>query len=402
MEKYLLNKVDRFNPEDWLETAKDSQGLNILSEDGTPLRYLSTDAKVLWFRMVHPEGALYAKQIASPSPSIIRFRADVFTEKGDEKPISSFEYQKSWRQDCGDYDAFVSKVQTVALGKALSRAGFGCEIEARCNRGGVSADVLFDAEDAEPDSSAPESAPASEKANAPAAAISGADTSVQQKKPEEVQSSSKPAASVEPVQKEQEEEASANEEISADEIFRSMEAPSPEEPVADLNFPPAIDVPDEEEDAFPVSVETTPKEDGVLKNQVRWAVSADEAAESDPSEKKAEKKSRKSKKAKTETESASAKTDSDEEDQEEDPGSEEPDGTDLDDALNTVFRLKDNAEELGISQGLVTLSWQNVTLSEILKDHKDFLKVILDHKKVRDGVAPEVVAAAEVIRKTQN
>lgn len=393
----MLNKVKGFNPEDFLENAKDTQGLNVLGEDGQPLRYLSTDSKVLWFRLVHPEGRILAEQLPSPSPSIVRFRADVFTEKTDAKPVSSFEYQKTWRENCGDFDAFVSKVQTVALGKALSRAGFGCEIEACCNRGGISADALFDAESEEPedtDASAPK----------PQAPVQQA--SVQQAPVQDAQEKEQAVASDSSASSDEETPAPAEGEISADEIFRSMEVPSPEEK-EDLNFPPAIDVPEEEE-GFPVGVETEPN-DGVLENQVFWSVNSEETEEkpeavekSTPveSEKKSAKKKAGKKAAKAvEVEPAEPEGSGDAPDAEESQ-SEEQDKN-LDQALNTVFRLKENAEELGISQGLVTLSWQNVTLGEILKDHKDFLKVILDHKKIREGVAPEVVSAAEVIRESQ-
>ena len=54
---YCLNKVEGFNPEEFIEDAKDRNGDVVIKEaTKKPLRYLSTDGKILWFRLANPEG----------------------------------------------------------------------------------------------------------------------------------------------------------------------------------------------------------------------------------------------------------------------------------------------------------------------------------------------------------
>ena len=58
------------------------------------------------------------------------FNAEVFADKNDEHPISTWEYGVvASKDDAGSFTSSIQAAETVALGKALSRAGFGCEIE---------------------------------------------------------------------------------------------------------------------------------------------------------------------------------------------------------------------------------------------------------------------------------
>ena len=58
------------------------------------------------------------------------FNAEVFADKEDEHPISTWEYGVvASKDDAGSFTSSIQAAETVALGKALSRAGFGCEIE---------------------------------------------------------------------------------------------------------------------------------------------------------------------------------------------------------------------------------------------------------------------------------
>lgn len=128
MRNYSLNKVEGFNPYDHVEVAKDRRGEDIVKSDGTPLKYLSTAAKTLWFRKVYPHGLLKTEFVETPRieyGEVIRYRASVQVK---DCVLAEIEHQEIvW--DIAEMDTTVSKVQTIAIGKALSKAGFGCEIE---------------------------------------------------------------------------------------------------------------------------------------------------------------------------------------------------------------------------------------------------------------------------------
>lgn len=337
----LLNKVDGFNPEEWLEAARDAQGLYILGADKKPLRYMRTDAKILWFRLLCPRGRLISERIPSDSPSIVCFRASVYLDLSDPAPVSTTEYQRSWREHCGDFDAFVAATQTIALGKALSRAGFGCELDAMYN---MDRDDVEVSEETGETASVPQDGPVNRPAEEPK--MPG-NTQVSCEAEQDIKKTEK-TPQTDSLEPEGDFEPSGD--ISLDEILRSMDtnpdAGTDAEEIVN-NLPPAIDIPDDNIPADNIPV------DDLAENNAPADITAPETS------------------------------------------------NDEQEAFNTVFRLKDNAEELGISQGLITLSWQNVTLGEILKDHADFLKVILDHKKIREGIDPEVVKAAEIIRAGQ-
>ena len=131
-EDYTLNKVEGFNPFDYIEDSLDSSGNQILSKrTGKPLQHMSTIGKLLWFKKVYPEGIIKTVRIKSDSfenTLVVCYEAQVYYRQGEE-PIT-WQQQETVFKDL-DYDSIVSKIQTIALGKALSKAGFGCEIEAQ-------------------------------------------------------------------------------------------------------------------------------------------------------------------------------------------------------------------------------------------------------------------------------
>lgn len=127
---YSLNKVEGFNPEEFIEDAKDRNGDVVIKEaTKKPLRYLSTDGKILWFRLANPEGRFVLERIPEENPRCVHYSAEVYLERNDELPIAKWEHQETIYDD-EMVDKTVSRVQTIALGKALSKAGFGCEIGA--------------------------------------------------------------------------------------------------------------------------------------------------------------------------------------------------------------------------------------------------------------------------------
>lgn len=134
-EKYGLvpeeNKEFDFAP--FIMDAVDRNGQIVVSNTtGKPLQYLSTDGKLLWFRKKYPSGRVSVKRESEENPRCIRYSAEIYLDRNDNFPVSRWEHQETIYDDEA-IDRTVSRVQTIALGKALSKAGFGCEIEATLN-----------------------------------------------------------------------------------------------------------------------------------------------------------------------------------------------------------------------------------------------------------------------------
>jgi hypothetical protein len=129
--KYTLNKVEGFNPYEHIEEALDAQGNVIISQKtGKSLKYISTKAKTLWFRLKYPEGSIITypgETIETPEGYPIKYVAEIKIPANSE-PLAILEHQII-AADINDIDTAISKCQTIATGKALSKAGFGCEIE---------------------------------------------------------------------------------------------------------------------------------------------------------------------------------------------------------------------------------------------------------------------------------
>lgn len=127
---YLLNKVEGFNPFDFVKESFDCYGDPVIGSNGEQKKYLPTAAKIFWFRLLYPNGRFRITRIENGNPYVAIFNAEVFADKNDEHPISTWEYGVvASKDDAGSFTSSIQAAETVALGKALSRAGFGCEIE---------------------------------------------------------------------------------------------------------------------------------------------------------------------------------------------------------------------------------------------------------------------------------
>ena len=110
---YLLNKIEGFNPFDYVKESFDCYGDPVIGANGEQKKYLPTAAKIFWFRLLYPNGRFRITRIENGNPYVAIFNAEVFADK----------------DDAGSFTSSIQAAETVALGKALSRAGFGCEIE---------------------------------------------------------------------------------------------------------------------------------------------------------------------------------------------------------------------------------------------------------------------------------
>lgn len=127
---YMLNKVEGFNPFDYVKESFDCYGDPVIGTNGEQKKYLPTAAKIFWFRLLYPNGRFRITRIENGNPYVAIFNAEVFADKDDEHPISTWEYGVvASKDDAGSFTSSIQAAETVALGKALSRAGFGCEIE---------------------------------------------------------------------------------------------------------------------------------------------------------------------------------------------------------------------------------------------------------------------------------
>ena len=130
MKDITMNKVEGFDPKSRMVIAVDSEGRPWLDENGEPHQYLPTNVKVLWFRKLYPEGRFVTQRIESDWGTI-RYRAAVYLREDSQYPVSVAEYE-TLRPTQLSPDGFATacqSCQTKALGKALTRAGFGCEFE---------------------------------------------------------------------------------------------------------------------------------------------------------------------------------------------------------------------------------------------------------------------------------
>lgn len=126
----MLNKVEGFNPFDYVKESFDCYGDPVIGANGEQKKYLPTAAKIFWFRLLYPNGRFRINRIENGNPYVAIFNAEVFADKNDEHPISTWEYGVvASKDDAGSFTSSIQAAETVALGKALSRAGFGCEIE---------------------------------------------------------------------------------------------------------------------------------------------------------------------------------------------------------------------------------------------------------------------------------
>ena len=130
MKDITMNKVEGFDPKSRMVIATDSEGRPWLDENGEPHQYLPTNVKVLWFRKLYPEGRFVTQRIESDWGTI-RYRAAVYLREDSQYPVSVAEYEtlRPTQLSADGFATACQSCQTKALGKALTRAGFGCEFE---------------------------------------------------------------------------------------------------------------------------------------------------------------------------------------------------------------------------------------------------------------------------------
>ena len=128
--EYLLHKVDGFNPYDHLEVAVDqATGEEILSLIGEKLFFLPARMQETWFRLKYPDGKITLEQIESPHDKV-KFCARIYQDKKDntDEYVAEAYAEKTVYADAA-FPPFES-CQTIAVARALTIAGFGCEIKA--------------------------------------------------------------------------------------------------------------------------------------------------------------------------------------------------------------------------------------------------------------------------------
>ena len=222
----MLNKVEGFNPFDYVKESFDCYGDPVIGVNGEQKKYLPTAAKIFWFRLLYPNGRFRITRIENGNPYVAIFNAEVFADKNDEHPISTWEYGVvASKDDAGSFTSSIQAAETVALGKALSRAGFGCEIE-----------MLLDIDPDEP-------APKEDKAEPKKRAKSS-------KKAEKTEVKDEAPAKEEPQQ------------ISDDEIADLMEAACKDAEVEELKVEEKA-----EEEPKEIPVDETPKADEEAKEE---------------------------------------------------------------------------------------------------------------------------------------
>lgn len=134
---YTLNKVENFNPYQYVVLSTEDDELNT-DEVGNPQYYLPTNAKKTWFKLKHPDGAIRSEdQVKSILDSEMNndgslksayeiFHAFVYADRKEPYTMAEGHCKKT---RAGDRSSTFASAETIAIGRALSNAGFGCEVE---------------------------------------------------------------------------------------------------------------------------------------------------------------------------------------------------------------------------------------------------------------------------------
>ncbi len=110
-----LHKVTGFDPLQHLQRA--------VSGSGEPVFQLGLRYKRLWFRLACPNGRLLLNPLRITDQMAI-FEAQVFFQREDPSPASSFTSTKTAQEDKG----YIRAAQDEALSIALDNAGFGIQL----------------------------------------------------------------------------------------------------------------------------------------------------------------------------------------------------------------------------------------------------------------------------------
>lgn len=179
-----LNRVDGFEPKDYLREEK--------TEDGVSF-YLDTKYRLLWFRLMYPQGKL-VKIPKVLNKEYATFEVRVYTDKNDaDENFIANGFASRYKDDANEKFGlnFVESAETAALGRALKDAGFGtqfCDIALPNDQTIVDAGVhiSFDLGDGTLPNPDEDGAPVGEESGAETGTTSGTEEkSVTVTKPEE-------------------------------------------------------------------------------------------------------------------------------------------------------------------------------------------------------------------------
>lgn len=109
-----LNRVEGFDP---------GAHMIALKEDWGDL-YLDVAFRTLWFRLANPTGKIETK-IVQLSADMATFEARVYTDRND--PEDACLANSHGQRGASDGAGFLEWAETAAIGRALFRAGYGCQ-----------------------------------------------------------------------------------------------------------------------------------------------------------------------------------------------------------------------------------------------------------------------------------
>lgn len=120
------------NIKEKLLVLRDSDGIPVINEEGQPIYYLPTNAKVTWFRSEFPKGRISVERQPVFNPLTVCYKVEVYFDHADDHPGIAWEHQLT-APATEYFDSTAARCETIALGKALSNLGFGCDLEAEMN-----------------------------------------------------------------------------------------------------------------------------------------------------------------------------------------------------------------------------------------------------------------------------
>ena len=115
-----LNRVEGFEPKDYLREEKTEEGVSF---------YLDTKYRLLWFRLMYPQGKL-VKIPKALNKEYATFEVRVYTDKNDaDDNYLANGFASRYKDDANEKFGlnFVESAETAALGRALKDAGFGTQ-----------------------------------------------------------------------------------------------------------------------------------------------------------------------------------------------------------------------------------------------------------------------------------
>ena len=112
-----LNKVPGFDPRRFLRRE-------ISETTGEEVLKLGLKYKKLWFRLAHPKGRIHLNALRITDQLAI-IEAQVYLDRSDPKPISSFTSQRSVADTPSGL--YVQEAEQEAMNEALDNAGFGLQ-----------------------------------------------------------------------------------------------------------------------------------------------------------------------------------------------------------------------------------------------------------------------------------